>query len=188
MLIPFGTLAASGAGVAPAYELIATALPNGSTNGIFFEDLSTWASTYRHFQIRYTLRTVGTTKTTNDIVMRFQAEDNNYSGHFLFGTGSSVASLKDQPSPHMYMGQVPANSFTASAFNAGYIDILDAFSTTKTKVIRGLNGVPGTGIPIMLHSGAYFGSTAAITRIVIGNADGANFTVGSRASIYGIKG
>jgi hypothetical protein len=87
----------------------------------------------------------------------------------------------------MLIGNQPGNTFTASAFAAGIMDILDAFSTTKFKTVRSLSGQVGNDNALSLQSGLYR-STNAATSVTVLNWDGANLAANSRFSIYGIKG
>jgi hypothetical protein len=82
---------------------------------------------------------------------------------------------------------VAATNTTASAFGAGVIDILDAYSTTKNKTMRTLNGLSGGEVNIRVGSGLWR-NTNAITSVTIFDADSTNLVTGSRFSIYGIKG
>ena len=75
----------------------------------------------------------------------------------------------------------------ADVFGSGVIDILDAYSTTKNKTIRSLNGLSGGEVAIRLSSGTWR-NTNAVTSITLFDGDGANLVTGSRFSIYGIRG
>ncbi len=189
-LSALGIFSAAGAGGGVSlsdYELITTATISGSSSEIVLSSLDTYSSTYKHLQVRFTLRS-SRSATDDAAVVRFTGGGGSHVSHRLVGNGSTVTSAADTSGTHMYIGQIPAANFTASAFHGGVIDILDAYSTTKNKTIRVLAGRPGTNNEIALHSGFYFGSTAAVSAIYIGNANGGNFTSTSRISIYGTKG
>ena len=180
MMIPFGILSAAGVSgeVPSAYELISSTILGTATSSITF-DVSTLASTYKHLQIRMVAQGPGS------VSMRFNGitSSGSYRDHRLFGFNGAVSSdtiFIDQ----MYLGAV---STTASGvFSSKVIDILDPFSTTKNKTIRTLSGrVSDSPFIIELLSGLFI-STASVTSIDIFGSS--NMSVGSRFSLYGIKG
>jgi hypothetical protein len=79
-----------------------------------------------------------------------------------------------------------AFSTTENSFGAGVIDILDYSSTTKNKTVRAIYGVSDATPGVNLTSGLY-AQTTAISSLTVTTATG-NFAVGSRASLYGIRG
>lgn len=185
-----GLLGASSLNIIPnAYEHLQTIIPTGSQSQVSFTNLATaYSSTYKHLQIRYTARSQRAGVNTDSLVMRFTASSGSHVAHTMFNSGSSVGSLSDANSPHMYLGEFPSGNFAANVFQAGIIDILDAFSTNKNKIQRTLNGFTGTTNDIRLSSGMYYGDTAALTSVFISSANGGNFTTTSRFSLYGLKG
>jgi hypothetical protein len=80
-----------------------------------------------------------------------------------------------------------AGNATSTIFGPIIIDIVDAYSTTKNKTIRSLQGVYSTGFQVRLVSGSWR-NTASITTIAMTSANSSNFLTGSRFSLYGIKG
>jgi hypothetical protein len=180
MLIPLGILASAG-GIPPIvsdYELITTTVLGSTTPSITF-NVSSFASTYKHLQIR--AASLVNTNATLPFV-RFNGDTaNNYSLHYIEGNGSNVTSGGGGSNPWMYYGYWGTGSTTSA--HAAVVDIVDAFSTTKFKTLRSFNGqAPGL---ITLYSGNWM-NTAAITSITIESPN--NFVAGSRFSIYGIKG
>ena len=85
----------------------------------------------------------------------------------------------------MAMALMANSAATASAFGGGVVDILDPYSTTKNKTIRGLGGLAATNIA--LRSGSW-ASTDSVTSITCLPFSGGNWVAGSRFSLYGIKG
>jgi hypothetical protein len=69
------------------------------------------------------------------------------------------------------------------------VDLLDAYSTTKNKTTRSLSGgiVQSSESGVALSSGLWR-STSAITSATLLSGTGSNLSIGSRFSIYGIKG
>ena len=186
-LSALGIFSAAGAGgvvgIPSDYELISTSLISSNTPSVTF-DVSTLASTYKHLQIRATARS-GQTASGEYINVRLNGAT-SYWHHGLEGNGSSVTSYGGSVTS-MAMAQVARGDSTASSFGAGVIDILDAFSTTKNKTLRGLGGITTSGATnIALRSGSW-ASTNAVTSITCLPFSADNWVAGSRFSIYGVK-
>jgi hypothetical protein len=173
MLIPFGTLAASGA-VASDYQLIQTEILGSAVASVTFSSLGTYSSTYKHLQLRIAL----SPKFNDWMQLRFNGDNSlaNYYNHVLRGTGSVVNSFSS--------GSLDYVMNTGSGASSVVIDILDPFSTSKNKTIRAFGGNTTANV-ITLSSGAWF-STSSTTSLTIKNDT--NYGVGSRFSLYGIKG
>lgn len=182
-MIPLGILAASAPKVSGSYELIATV--NGTNNTVI--SLSGIpANTYKHLEIRYTLRNGGATNA--NLRMTLNSSATGYAYHDLTGNGTSVTSSVSTSATFIeFTGAAAGNTTTASVFGAGVISILDYSSTTKNKTIRGLYGKVVTSLyTIALRSGLW-ANTAAVTQITFQMQSGTMGT-GSRFSLYGIKG
>jgi hypothetical protein len=177
-LFPLGILSAAGAGeVGATYELIETAIVSGSSTSSIVFDVSTFASTYKHLQVR-SAYFVGTN--ANLVSMRLNADTgSNYSQHYVEGTGSVVVSAGASNATSMYFGYT--QTVLTNAANAVVCDLLDAFSTTKNKTTRTLSGREF----ISLYSGNWR-NTNAVTSVTIVSPN--VFIAGSRFSLYGIKG
>jgi hypothetical protein len=184
MLIPFGTLAASG-GVAGDFELINTQILASATPSITF-DVSSFVSTYKHLQIRMVTRTT-LADAEDSVIVRLNGDSaTNYSYHFIFANGASVISAAQVSQTLMYPFAAVGNTQTANGFGAHIIDFLDSSSISKNKTIRSLTGYATGTNRIALASGLWR-NTSAITSISI-NPGSSNWNTGSRFSIYGIKG
>jgi len=191
MLIPLGILASAG-GTLPTgdYELIETTVLSSTTSGVVFSNLGQYASTYKHLQIRATIRG-SLSALTDTISIRFNGDTgSSYSQHGLAGTGTSVVSFSASPAvvTSGAIGNAVAASAISNVFTGAVIDILDAFSTSKNKVFRALTGyAAATTLNLVgLVSGNY-SNTASITSINI-YAGNASFVAGTRISLYGVKG
>jgi hypothetical protein len=184
MLIPLGILAASG-GVAGDYELISTEILGSAQASVTFSSLGTYASTYKHLQIRMTSRTSNAGQAP--IVIRFNGVSApDYDWHHLYGNGSGVVAAANTTRNEIQIRDIPFSSVAANIFAATVIDILEFASTTKNTTTRALHGSVATSNNwISLNSGQYR-STSAITAIEISTVG--NFVTGSRFSLYGIKG
>jgi hypothetical protein len=180
MLIPLGFLAGSG-GVEGDFELISTTLITSNTPSVTF-DVSTLASTYKHLQIRATARS-NQSASAEFLNVRFNGAT-SYWQHGLEGNGSSVTSYGSSATS-MAMALMANSAATASAFGGGVVEILDPFSTTKNKTVRGFGGLGSTNIA--LRSGSW-SSTSAVTSITCLPFSADNWVSGSRFSLYGIKG
>lgn len=188
MLIPMGFLAASGAGAAPAYELIESTVLGSNTTSITF-NTSGLGVTYKHLQLRIVANTTGTSGNNSLLGLRFNSDTgSNYRVHYLRGYTAGIQSAAFNIDTRAYVGLTGTNFNSSSAFGSSIIDIADAFSTTKNKTIKSLTGVHAYSSPhyIGLYSGLWL-STAAITSINISTYD-PSFTTNSRFSLYGIKG
>jgi hypothetical protein len=188
-LSALGIFSAAGVSGAPvgAYELIESVILGSTATSVTFSGLGAYSSTYRHLQIRAVNRQTG----SNQIIgtgIRFNADSgNNYAIHRLFtNNGSTPQSQNFTTQNTMFYSGVPAALQTANAFGGAIIDILDFSSTTKNKTIRVQSGVYATQGEVYLSS-AFWNSTNAITSITL-TADSTAHAIGSRFSLYGIRG
>jgi hypothetical protein len=173
-------LAGNSAFVPPAYELIETTILGSATSEVVFSSLATYASTYKHLQLRAVTRsTVG-----GNARIRFNGDTGaNYSWHLVYGTGNAVAtSLGTNSSEMLATAQTPS---AANQFTAHVIDILDFASTSKNKTIRSIGGSPATS-EVVFFSGAWR-NLAQITSVTM-RLSSSSFAAGSRFSLYGIRG
>ena len=184
---PLGILSAAGAGgVAGTYELIETQILGSAASSITFSSLATYASTYKHLQIRYVARESSTGLNT---FMRLNNDSgNNYSEHQLYSDGSGIGSTATASVNKPFIGSMASSTDPTNTFGAGIVDILDAFSTTKNKTVRTSSGnSPGVTASryIFLRSFAWY-STASLTSATV-YPTSADFVAGSRFSLYGIR-
>ena len=191
MLIPLGFLASAGGGVETDYELIETQILGSNQASITFTGLGTYSSTYKHLQIRATMRSASTFGGGFADTVNVQLNGDggtNYSSHYLWGTGSAVQSVGIANLTYFFIPDpMPANGGAANNFGTFVIDILDAYSTTKNKTLRSLGGYSDpNGRSVSLSSGGWR-NTASITSVLL-KSQSANTVAGSRFSIYGIKG
>ena len=196
MPIPLGILAVAGAGAAGggSYELIESSFISSNTASITFSNLDTYASTYKHLQIKFTGRTNRASEALDRIAIRFNNDSSSsYSTHNLYGTGSSVLSFFFGASQTSINSVNHFDLFGSTEpndrFGAGIIDILDFSNTSKNTTVRIMSGIGGgsVGSRIAISSGLFI-NTAAITSVTILSAFAASFVSGSRFSLYGIRG
>jgi hypothetical protein len=184
MPIPLGILAAAGfrpPAAGGSYDLIETITLSSNASSVTFSNLGTYATIYKHLQLRVVVRDTFTGGDGSTVLMRFNGDSgNNYSFHFLEGNGSSVLS-KNGVSTNRILFQQSSNG----NWSGDVIDILDAFDTTKNKTTRILCGAPT--VPYVGLLSGNWRNTAAITSILL-QTEGFNLASGSRFSLYGIKG
>jgi len=140
MLIPFGVFSAGVSSIAPAgsYDLISTTILGSTTASVTF-DVSTLSATYKHLQIRSVSRVTGSFGTVDDL-MTFNLSTTGYTSHYLLGNGSAASSGASTGRANMITYNSSSGATSASnVFGANVLDILDAFSTSKNKTIRGIS-------------------------------------------------
>lgn len=190
MPIPLGILAVAGAGggAAGSYELIESVmLSNSTTSTVTFSNIDTYASTYKHLQLRFTMRTTRSSA-LDYLDLRVNSDGGStYKSHELAGDGSSVSATNTTPTGHVLSLLTIGNTSTSNIFGAGVIDILDFGSTSKNKTFRSMSG-EHSSIPIIEFKSGLWINTAAITSLMFYPKNGPNFLSGSRFSLYGIKG
>jgi hypothetical protein len=169
-----------------SYESIATIDGTGSSGTVTFSSIP---STYKHLQLRITA--VGNAGAggypTSLAYFRLNSDSgSNYYFHTLSGNGSSASSSN---------GTSTGDFFYLPGGNTSYhgvviIDILDYASTSKTKVLRALNGTDRNGSGAIWINSMLWNSTSAITNISLqGDASfHGSWTAGSKFALYGIKG
>ena len=187
MLIPFGVLSAAGGGVVGGtYDLIESVVLGSDTSSVTFSSLATYASTYKHLQVRAVTR--DTTAVTGGVGMRLQINgvtSTSYAWHRLLGDGSTVSSGAGVSQDKILIGISGGGTSVSNSFGATVLDVLDAYSGAKNTTTRALTGVVAASPELFLGSGL-FNSTASITSLtVLANT---NFVAGSRFSLYGIRG
>jgi hypothetical protein len=174
-----------------SFVLLETVTLTSAQASVEFANLNTKyaALGYQHLQIRAVSRTEQS-GTARAMALRLNGDSgNNYAWHILDGDGSTVTSRNGTSQNVVYAGQTQGSGSAANAFVVGVIDLLDPFETTKNKTLRALGGSVGTGTQfIRLYSG-FRNNTAAINSVTLYAEDlSSNFVIGSRFSIYGLKG
>jgi hypothetical protein len=113
----------------------------------------------------------------------------NYTRHFLFADGGSIAAGGSVSQSTAWLGYITAANATASIFGAGIIDLLDYASTSKNKTFRTLHGddanYSAANFTVGITSNLWM-STSAITNIKM-YPDSGNFAQHSTFALYGVK-
>jgi hypothetical protein len=178
--------AAGGPSIPTDYELISTnILANSTTATVSFSSLP---QTYKHLQLRMTVRTTENTSAGSYLIVRQNSDaTTSYSYHLLYGNGSGVFSSAITSQNNGYLERYPNAFDSTGMFGASILDYLDYSNTTTNKTSRLFSGHYGSSNrQIGLFSNLWM-KTNAITQIDISAVSG-NFTQGTRFSLYGIKG
>jgi hypothetical protein len=200
MPIPLGVLAVAGAGAGPvaagnAYEWLETQVLGTAVAFVEFTNVNTnYASTYQHLQVRMTTKsTLASGSERQATFMRFNSDTgNNYSRHVFFSSdgAGTVGSAANASISYLELPNTPTSLSNTNGFSGSVIDILDPFETTKNKTIRSIGGYM-TSASAFYHkimiTGSTWYNTSAITTIRI-YLDANSFSIGSRFSLYGMKG
>jgi hypothetical protein len=181
MLIPFGVFSAgAGATYTNAYELIQTITLGSAASSFTFSSIP---GTYKHLQVRGALKPAGS---GYGFGLQLNGDTgNNYSMHRLTANSSGMTSSSATSTNNQQLFGFTVGVSTGTTIPV-IVDILDYASTTKNKTMRALVGQAVSGaFDMHLSSGARY-NTAAVTSVFLGA--GGNFDIGSRLSLYGIKG
>jgi hypothetical protein len=163
------------------FESIATTtVGSGGSSTITFSDIP---QTYKHLQIRGIARTA---TTTQDFLVYKPNNANLSARHFLSGDGATASS--GGSTTVFDFGQIPKSNDTASVFSVFVMDLLDYNNTSKFKTIRHLAGYDLNGSGQTILASGYYGSTTAVTSLVITTYNSTNFAQYSSFALYGIKG
>ena len=174
-----------------AMELLDTQVLSSSAANITFDNLDTLAAGYKHLQIRVLSRDTRAISGTNNVLMTFNGDTTSAYRqlHVLKGDGSNVSSYAEPQSSSIIPFASPSANDTANAFTAAVIDLLDAFNSNKyttSRTLRGTNVAAAYATQVALASGLWM-NTQELTEIRL-EPISANFAIGSRFSIYGVKG
>lgn len=188
----------SGAGASSDYELISTTVLGSTTASVTF-NVSSYASTYKHLQLRIVSRNAwaapsGTVAYGANALIRFNGDSTsgNYRSHYVEGNSASGMLSGDYGTINAaYIPDLGGvwDSSLSGVYSAGVIDILDPFSATKNKTLRTAYGNLKAGQGrVGLNSTAWF-STSAVTSIVVSeDGSGGGYKSGTRFSLYGLRG
>jgi hypothetical protein len=170
----------SGGAATSAYDSIATATGTGSSAVITFSSLGTG---YKHLQLRGTFIA---SSAGGSVEITFNGTGGtSYARHYMRANGSSV-SASGVASTSVAANMFPNGMYNTSVPCTAIIDILDAFSTTKNKTVRVLEGQDNNGSGIIAITSGVFLSTNALTSITLTSSSG-NFTTNTQIGLYGIK-
>ena len=174
----------TGTSVSPIYgdyeSIATTTVGSGGSSTITFSDIP---QTYKHLQIRGIARTA---TTTQDFLVYKPNNANLSARHYLDGSGATASS--GGSTTVFDFGQIPKSNDTASVFLVFVMDLLDYNDTSKFKTIRHLAGFDLNGSGQTILASGYYGSTTAVTSLVITTYNSTNFAQYSSFALFGIKG
>jgi len=166
------------AGAVGDYELLETTILGSDQATVSFTSLnSTYGSTYKHLQVRFTMRS-STAGTGDGVLVKMNGSNADYE-HQLEGNGSTVTSSANSG---QFDPIVAGDGAASGVFSGTVIDILDAFGSNN-KTMRAMSG--SATLRIMLTSGLFI-DTNPVDSLTF-DLPVANIMAGSRFSIYGIK-
>ena len=184
MPIPLGILAQFRQAAAGDFVLLEQQVLGSTTASVTFSNLATYASTYKHLQIRLVARDNGGLGFSS-IGFRFNNDSSSiYARHSLSGNGSSVSSSAASSETQGFLGGITHAGSTANSFAPMVIDLVDAYAS-KNKTVRVLGGQTQDSVYLI---SSLWASTAQINSMNIYSRIGADFVTGSRFSLYGVKG
>lgn len=170
--------------------------PNGAMDALATVTVGTNAPTeviftgipqgYKHLQIRAVVKHNAAGSGTDNGTLQFNGDTAaNYSGHFLYGSGSGAGNSSGYANlSNMNVAFWMQASSPSYVFGAAIIDILDYSSNTKNTTVRSFSGVDTNGAGIAsVSSGAWY-STAPVTSIRL---YGATFSQYTQFALYGVK-
>jgi hypothetical protein len=183
-LFPLGLLSQGGGGGAVgAFELIETQILTSTATIVTFSSIP---QTYKHLQIRFTSRFTDS-YTSSNFSFRVNGDTgSNYASHRLINQSGSIFSDNLSSTSTPYLGFMPGGSTTANTFNGGIIDLLEYTNTNKTKTFRAF--INSQSSDRMSFGSGLWNSTSAVTSLSFREPSGLTLAIGSRFSLYGIKG
>lgn len=178
MLTPLGFWGA--AAPSAAYELISTTTLSALTATVTFSGIP---QDYKHLQLRVVSET-NQGAVAHSIQMRFNGiSTSSYAIHSLKGNGSTVSSTAASNRTSM---EFLTSGDDVDAPGAHIMDLLDYSSSVKNKTARMMTAIHDatTARQVSLDSGLFL-STSPVTSI---SMTGSSFRIGSRFSLYGVRG
>jgi hypothetical protein len=177
------------AGAVPSNEYLITSTVLTQNEPSITFDVSAFNGVYRHLKLILVQR--GTNSEAGmQAVLRFNGDSStsSYAMHSVWGNGSTVST--ETVTTGLLGGiapvcRYPGGTSVANTFGAGELEILDAYSSVKNKVIRNLHGQSSSENRIGISSGLWI-NTTPISSIYLQPQDGSSFAIGSRFSLYGV--
>ena len=169
-----------------SFELIQSTILTGTQSSVTFTNLDTYASTYKHLQLRMTVRKGGTF-TASNMDIRLNSDTNtNYNSHVLRGNTTDVVSVYTSGAFAQLENVIADGGAGANIFSSIILDILDFSNTSKNTTIRSMSGVVfGSSLSRIALTSNLWRNTAAVTSLELSATD---MVAGSRFSLYGIRG
>jgi hypothetical protein len=174
-----------------AYESIQTIyLSSGSQLTLSFSSIP---ATFKHLQLRCSLRSLRTNDIASTFRIRFNGDTgNNTIYNRLMNNGSGAATgfiaFPDQL-VYIYNACISNQSAPTSFFSPLVVDIYNYSSSSIYKVYDSISGIPYASTDQRTGKGmGAWASTTAINSLEFTTDDGSNFAQYSHIGLYGIKG
>jgi hypothetical protein len=178
-MIPLGILAAQAPpALVPAFELISTQVLGATATTVTFSSLGGFAATYKHLQLRLSVRS-GSTQVSQ---VRFNDLSTSIYDRSTLAVFAGDPTIFVGKSTNRSSFEAFTASSTSNVFTPAVIDIFDWASATKNKTFRTESGDEDN----IRYISGLMRTTAAITSISLTASN--NWQIGSRFSLYGIKG
>lgn len=180
--IGFWATAGAGGGGVPAFELISTQILSSTATTITFSSIP---QTYKHLQIRY----VGS---NNNPGFRWNIKFNSVTSGYAQQTIEAYADgntfIADPRTSRTFIdiGSLSFNSLNNYP-SGGIIDILDYTNQNKYIVLKYMYGNLNESSTKEVTFGSGWAPNAGVNDIIM-SGQGSTLSVGSRFSLYGIKG
>lgn len=160
------------------YEPIATTTLGSAASTITFSSIP---ATYTDIKLVF----VGTANTGTNCLMRFNSDSaTNYSRTYIIGDGASASSARN--SNVTVVSLTIQNTINATTPTMRTADIFSyAGSTNKTVLTTETSDLNGSGSTVSAVQ--LWRNTAAITSLSLETTSGATFSIGTTATLYGIK-
>ena len=175
-----------GAANVPSNEyLIQTAIVNGSSTLIEFNNLAQFHGVYRHLKLVVSTRNSANVG-TGALLTRFNGDSgSNYTYQALRTYNGSFTAESVAPYSSALISWNPHGGTNPGNFGVCEADILDWSSSVKNKTVRSITGAISYAYIVSIFSNSWM-NTAPITSIQIVAEDGNPFASGSRYSLYGV--
>jgi len=162
-----------------SYDSIATvSVGSGGAVNVEFTSIP---ATFTHLQIRAIAKASGTNFNPK---MQFNNDTaTNYSWHYIYGDGSTVAAGAGATQAFIYNSIISTN---ASMYNGFVIDILDYANSNKYKTLRCFGGFDANGSGQIILTSNLWMSTSAITSVSFA-LEANSFVQYSQFALYGIR-
>jgi hypothetical protein len=158
------------------YDLIASQTLGSAASSITFSSIAASWTDLR-------LVIVPTGSVANDVQLTFNGDTaSNYSRTYLYGTGAAAGSFSGANTAFIYLDGAGVSTTIPHLYTADIFSY--AGSTYKTLLYTGSEANNNSGQT--LRGVGLWRSTAAITSIGLATGGG-NFSIGTTASLYGIK-
>jgi hypothetical protein len=170
--------------------LIQRATGTGSSSTISFTSIP---STYKHLQIRGTIKYDGAGATGAGIDLRFNSDSTAvYAAHYMYGDGSTVSAAGVANSNEIFSGYFGVQATATNVVGTIIIDIHDYANTSKFKTTRTFGGsdynYTGSNPGYLGLNSGLWRSTSAISSLQLSSGGSGNFTTQSTFALYGMVG